>query len=159
MSGSALDVSKNGDENNGFDIPLPFNSSDPLATVINDLACGDNSKFKTFSGIDGIPHRASGIRYYKEKDPEHMRPQSAGRVHCEIFDISDVKQKNRYEIVISLAYSLAKSGKAIITAIDRQFNQHTSSWLIYFEWIELFTYDPMGARGHSAAEPLVLRRK
>ena len=62
-------------------------------------------------------------------------------------------------MVTSLAYSMAKQGKAVITSVERQFSQRTGSWLVFLEWIELFTYDSMSSRGHSVADPGVLRRR
>ena len=160
MLGSERNVSKHEepDNGNGSALPTPLNSADPLAAVIYDMAGDRKDRFSTFPGMDGVPHRATGVRYYKNKDPAHLQPNSAGRVHCEIFDISDPAQKERYELVSSLAYSMAKQGKAIVTSVDRQFNQQAGSWLIFLEWVELFTYDTMGARGQSVAEPGVLRR-
>lgn len=152
-------MSENDESGNDNGLPLPLNSSDPLAAVIYDLADGRGDRFHTFPGRDGVPHRATGVRYYKEDDPAHMQPRSAGRTHCEVFDTGDPRQKERYEMITSLAYSMAKQGKAIITSVDRQFSPRTGSWLIFLEWIELFTYDPLSSRGHSVAEPGVLRRR
>lgn len=140
-------------------LPAQIDNEDPLNAVIGSLTNDYDRGFNTYSAGDGIPHRAAGVRYYKNDDPEHLQPKSAGRVRCETFDIGDPEDKKRYEGAVSLVYSMARQGKAVINSVDRQFMPDKGSWMVYFEWIELFTYDPAGARGRSRVEPGILRRR
>lgn len=147
-------MSKNGKRK----IPTPLDPNDPLNEVIYSLGSQRKSKFKVFPGLDGIPHYASGVHLYKESDPEHLRPQRGGKVHCEIYDIGDEQQRKQYELTSSLVYSMATKGKAIIVNIERRFVEQKATWLVYFEWIELFTYDPT-KRKPNGYEPGILKNK
>lgn len=100
---------------------------------------GQDGSLKLYPGIDGIPHISRGVRYYKEDDPQHKKPRHAGRVLCEIFDLSDPDEKKRYQNVTTLVYTKAANGKATISFVERKF--HEGKWLVLIEWIEFFTTD------------------
>ena len=138
--------------------PPSLDPNDPLVAAVT----GANSAgqpYQVFHGAGDIPHRATGVRYYKNNDPQHMKPKTAGHVRCAIFDLSSDEQRKQYEATASLAYSFANHGRAAITAIDRQYNQQKGTWLVYLEWIEYYTYDPKGSSGHSHADQIAVRRR
>lgn len=136
--------------------PDVLNPRDPLASVVTAMS-GRNNDFQTYPGIDGIPHVARGVTYYKKDDPAKKKPQMAGRVMCEIFDLGKEEDRKRYQVTATLVYSMARHGKMVISAVDRQYQPDKGTWTIYFEWIELFTYDPNSTREHVTPEIGVLR--
>ena len=138
-------------------VPPALNPDDPLNQFVFSVGGGDN--FATFPGLDGIPHRARGVRYLKENDPVHRRPQSGGQVRCETYDLSVEAEKTAYQVVTSRVYSMAQQGKAVICHVDRQFVPAKGGWVVYFEWIELFTYDPVSPRELGETKVGVLRRR
>lgn len=152
-------MNENGEQGSGHHSQpvASVNPGDPLASVISSLSGENDNGYQTFQGLDGVPHRARGVRYLRKDDPEHLQPQTAGRIRCELFNIGNAEDKKRYEMVASLVYSMAQRGSAIITAVDRQFVN--DNWTILLEWVEVFTYDTMSQRQYSQAEPGILRRR
>lgn len=140
-------------------VPPPLNPGDPLNQFVYSLG-GDRGadKFQTLPGLDGIPHRAQGVRLYKENDPAHMRPKGGGQVRCEVFNTGNPKEKVAYELVASRIYTMAMQEKAVITAVERSPDPATGYMRIYFEWIEFFTYDPTKSESHSHPQYEILRR-
>ncbi len=154
-------MSDNGNSNGGsplaYDkVPPALNPHDVLNQFVYSVGGSDN--FTTYPGMDGIPHRAKSARFFKDDDPESRRPQGGGQVRCETFDLSDAKEKLAYQVVSSRVYSMAQQGKALICSVDRQFVESKGGWVVYFEWIELFTYDPNNPRETGETRTGVLRR-
>ena len=153
--------SNDGESGNGRSdkVPLPLNPDDPLNQFSFSMGgrSGEDS-FRVLPGIDGIPHRAKGVRYYKDDDPEHMRPRGGGQLRCETFNTGDDDEKLAYQVVASRIYTMAVQGKAVITAAERRFDS-SGSMRVYLEWIEMFTYDPMNPRTHTLTQPGILRRR
>jgi hypothetical protein len=130
-----------------------------LARDVRERAAGgQDGRFTIYPGIDGVPHRAKGVRLYRKGDPQHMQPQRGGQVRCMTFDVSDEGQKKAYEVTASRVFTMAQQGKAAICAVERHFNHKTGGMNIYLEWIERFTYDPTNKREHTSIEPGILRR-
>lgn len=138
-------------------VPPPLNPNDPLNQYAFSLG-PQQDNFRTLPGINGIPHRSSGIRYYKNDDPAHLQPQAAGQVRCEMFNMSVPEEKLAYQVVCTRVHSMSRQGKATMTAIERNFDATTGAMLIYLEWIEEFTYDPVGPSSYSNYAPDSLRR-
>jgi len=139
--------------------PQPLNPDDPLNAFAYSIGGGKDRGFNIYPGIDGIPHRAKGVRYYKNNDPSSMRPKSGGQVRCMIFNMGDAKDRVNFEQVVSRVYTMQQSGKAVVCAIDRQFVAEEKTWFVYYEWIESFTYDSTGPSQASYAQYDNLRRR
>lgn len=138
-------------------VPPALNPEDSLNSFVFSMG-GDQDRFNTYQGIDGIPHRAFAARPIKEDDPDRRRPQSAGQVGCETYDVSIPEEKLAYMRTVSRIYSLARQGKAMIVAHERQFIDEKRSWLIFFEWIEFYSYDPVHPRESGDVRIGILRR-
>ena len=140
------------------DLPLPLNPADPLHQFAFATGGGED-RFNTYPGMDGIPHRAKGVRLYRKDDPARSQPQPGGQVRCMLFDISKPEEKQAYEKQASRIFTMAQQGKAVFCAIERNFDSGSGSMKVYVEWIEYYTYDPTGPREHTHAEPGLLRRR
>ena len=161
MLGSVPIVSDNGNSDERSiardKVPLALNPHDPLNQFV--YSVGGNDNFTTYPGLEGIPHRAKVARFIKESDPDYRRPISGGQVRCETYDLTDEKEKLAYQVVSSRVYSMARQGKALVCHVDRQFIAEKRGWVVYFEWIELFTYDPVNPREAGETHIGVLRRR
>ena len=96
--------------------------------------------YKIFSGMDDVPFVAKGPALLNNQEMA-VRKQRGGKIHCEIFNLSDPDSCTAYSQKMSLVYSSACAGKAVISSIDRRFVESKCSWMIYLEWIEIFDYN------------------
>jgi len=147
---------------NGKDIHPPLNPSDPMNSFVYSLGNESDDAFRTMQGIGGVPHRAPkrGVRMYKDDDPEHMRPQPGGQVSCAMFDIGNPNDRIAYEKTASRVFSMQQHGKAALFSVERVFDASKGSWIIYYEWVEYFTYDPTTKKSHrTESEDLSLMRR
>lgn len=122
---------------------------DALTDVV--YGVGGVNPFMTLPGIGGVPHRTAGAYSLYESG---ARPRKrGGQLHCEIYDVGDEKQRKAYEKSFSRVYTMVNAGTALVLSINRQFVAERCAWLVYFEWIELFTYDTTRAVAAAAAPP------
>ena len=140
-------------------VPAPLNPADPLNNFVHALGGNGKNNFHVYPGIDGIPHRATGVRMHKKNDPESMQPQRGGQIRCVIFNLGDPKHVEAYGEVCSRVYTMSQQGKAEFTHIDRQFVQQTGTWQVMLEWVEYFTYDNVGKQFQTQVESGILRSR
>ena len=93
-------------------------------------------------GHNGVPFR--GIPYdRKESDPEHMQPKTGARVHVEILEMSEPKDRKRMEEI----YTMMTNGNAVISAEERHWDEEIKSWRVFVRWADVYTYNPQASKG------------
>lgn len=131
--------------------------NDSIAEIAYMSGDSADSDIRAYPGFDGIPHRSPGPgAIYKEDDPEYKRPNPGGQVHCHVFDLSDPEQLLDYEKLASCVYTKQQAGAALLCQVERRFIAEIQTWKVYYEWIELFTFDPRG-RGPHQYDPMSLK--
>lgn len=131
-------------DNGSSKVPSSQSSADPLDQYFYALGDGKDP-FLVLLGRDGIPHRTRGLPpLLRDQDPEYRQPQTGGQLHGAVFDLGVEEQRAAYERTLSRVYTLQLRGAAKICVVDRRFVESRGTWLVYCEWLELFTYDAPG---------------
>ena len=92
-------------------------------------------------GMDGLPYRGP-VQLFKDKDPNHKRPQRCGQAHVDVLELWDEVDRKRYEEICQLFVN----GFAQLSREDLQYVPAKKGWIAFVRWIEYFMAPPNGGR-------------
>lgn len=102
-----------------------------------DPSKGQRNRDPIFPGVDGLPFRGV-VPDLKNDDPTPIQPKQGCRVHVEILDMSDEKDRERMEQI----YSMYANGTAMVSSEDRQWIPEDKTWRVFLRWADLYMYNP-----------------
>jgi len=88
---------------------------------------------------DGMPWRGPINTPHKPNDPAHLQPVVTSDFKTRIFDLSDKKQRNDYDVVLSVVHS---SESMMLYRDDLRWVEEKQSWMALIQWVENYHEDP-----------------
>ncbi len=119
-----------------------FGSNSPINKVTRGL---HNQGLRMFWNRDSLPHVGVTAPMVRDSDPDsvkdrHMR--TAAKVGCRMFRISgDEDGQKEYAKFMSDLKTAHENDWAVITCLDRRWDEKTGEMVIFVEWMEPFTFD------------------